>query len=348
MALVAACVSGRFRNFGAPCTGPLTVERIILPLRAHVYAFLNAPTAEVNQSLDIARRVLDGADVRALEVAAVDDTPSCSSCQVDGSGANNGYPQSRGLLKCAGAALHPNAPAYDWIFRLRPDTLIPYTFPSLPPRLQFHAPRGVVIAGAASECGCGVLGSPNADRQMWRREGGTCTRDTLCSCASDAFAMVHGREAQLAYFSGYATDFDTCARANHSKACVACVRGGKGHQSPPECKLGASLAYRGVPVYHVLWLVDPNEQPYWSVAIARGSFNCTAATAAPPLRIHPRALHAIPPGPWHVEAQAVQRAMCRLPPSNRSREHLPISLLKVEWEHLCSGRRAPSLRSPSP
>lgn len=237
-ASVAVCLTGQYRTFDHSCAGPLTVQRFIRPLSADVYAFMNAPTAEVNRSYDQARRILNGTRLRMLRVDAVDSCSKegCAHLAPNCSGA--GFPQTRGLQQCGLHAVRQN---YTWIIRVRPDALVGFTMPSaLPASLVFDPPRGLAIVGHVSECACGRF--PRVDL-------GNCTRQTICGCAHDSFAMVYGHFAQQAYFIGFADDYDTCAHTRIGYGCPT------GRCTPtPECRLGGSLAARGVPVYDARFL----------------------------------------------------------------------------------------------
>ena len=374
---VAACISGEARFVGdnrskyfmdLPCALPSIVKHIILPLSAHVYCFLNAPPAQVNVSRAIAQRLLEGTDLQVLQVDEVGARPSMpvATCP-DGAGANNGYAQSRGFMQCAAAAL-PHG--YDWILRLRPDMSSPYTLSSLPTRFPFETPHGLVIVPATARCDCGAAqpgittGKPPRTAPPPPDPGvRECTRDTLCGCAVDTFAMVYGRHAQHALFAGYAEDFDSCSRHNFSRTangrtgCGVCAFGGRGKDSSPECKLGASLAYRNVPLYEISRIVDPtlpvvlkrhpnfpnapspndNQFKFKGMALVHRYFDCEGAVRTPPIVIHPKNLHALPPGLKTPESMAVHARMCGLPPRNRS----------DEFVHTCA-RREPLREPPSP
>ena len=120
---VAVCITGELRNFDSPCTLPALLERMVAPLGADVYVFVNAPDLSNKERL---RRILDdhGSRVRAFSVenrrTSNRTAPECP----DARGGNNGYPQSIGLAECGAAAI-PNG--YDWILRVRTPT---WAYPS--------------------------------------------------------------------------------------------------------------------------------------------------------------------------------------------------------------------------
>lgn len=354
-ATTGVCLSGAFRSFEEPCAVPHLVKHVFKPLRAHIYAYLNSPADRAEQSMAIAKRVLSSVEVRALHVVPQNDTgrysgphhPTCT----DGQGANNGYPQSRYFAKCAADMLSASAPAYTWIMRIRPDMHVPYSFMAgLPRHLHFDAPRGAVFAPSAAVCGCGLRESrPSiawaAMKSMTRSAAqprpppsfsvSTCAHGTLCACSGDVFAMIYGAAAQRAYLEGYARDFDTCARRSYT--CSACKVNAKPPGSP-ECKLGATLSHRQVPVYDVRYLVNLSRpEPSAPMLLKCGQFAngrcalawCANATAADEhaIPILPSMLHAVPPGYWTLEAQALQKRACLAPPERRKGS---------PWEHLCA------------
>ena len=311
-ARVGVCLSGRLRFFDEPCAGPIIVRRFIKPLHAHVFAFFNVPSIEFNKSSAIAHEMLADVDVQALEITMEEEVrPSSKTCE-DGQYANNGFAQSRGLQRCGRAMLHRN---YDWILRLRPDMYQDFAFISLPPQLDFPTPNGVVLGSAVAACGCGLFKNANL---------GACTRENLCGCIGDNFALVHGRVAQHAYFSGYADDFDNCVRKTFTCPTCRVMSGPNAQRQSPECKLGASLAHRGVPSYDIRQLASPRSPSHGDVRLVRGPNPpemrpCpTDWSKALPLLIGPRELNALAPGPLDSTfAQAAARE-CSLPQERRS------------------------------
>lgn len=347
---VALCLSGQLRQFDLPCTGHALVHNAILPLSTDVFAFLNVPHSgalsreaalqQVHNVLAPARHL-----IRALEVeTTLAARPELATCR-DARGGNNGYPQSVGFLRCAQAALPQQR--YDWMLRVRPDLSIPFVLaPPLPRLLLAYAPAGVAIVATIAEmiaptggCGCGYehrirkgVFTPGCDH-------GPCdARNTTCGCVSDIFAMVNGRHAVRAYFEGYAQDFASCARQNFT--CRACQQA-RTHPVP-ECKLGASLAHRGVLVRDLRFATAPSRAP-WTVSIVRDDGKCpgtsrpgngsagvrashggnSSAGTASPWRLKARTLQAIPPGPWDMRA----RTLACAPHGERPRG----------WEALCGG-----------
>ena len=329
---VAVCISGQFRSFADHCAGPQTVQRVILPLRADVYAFMNAPSEHVNQSYKIARRILQHTSLRALHIASVESRMKLNnaSCSKADPTAGTGYAQSRGLQQC-GLHILPQRQgqwtSYVWIIRVRPDALIGFTMPrALPRRLNFDAPRGLAIVGFVSECGCGKFPASGGIRTSSNR----CTRETLCGCSHDSFAMVNGRAAQEAYFNGFADDYDTCARKQF--ICPGCQ--GKA----AECKLGASLKHRGIAVYDIRFLFS-SKHKFPLVGRVHEPQICSryvnmsrAAAAVGPvgglkfadgaLMLNANALHVLPPGPMDARMEMA----CAQPLSRRP----------AGWELLCA------------
>jgi len=58
-----------------------------------------------------------------------------------------------------------------------------------------------------------------------------------------------GHAAQHAYFVGTHDDYVHCRRHQFS-SCAVCAKGSRWGRSSPECKLGASLAARGIQIRH--------------------------------------------------------------------------------------------------
>jgi hypothetical protein len=316
----AVCISGQFRTFDLPCAGELLVRRYIIPLHADVFAFMNAPSKLVNASYAAASRILAGTSLQMLEVVAADSTPSISStveCPK-----HPRYPtykygiafaQSLGLMQCG---IHAVPRGYDWIVRVRPDGLQGFIMPPVLPKAvpSLRSPRGFAIVGFSSGCGCDNVPSNSM-----------CRAPTLCACAHDSFAMIHGHEAQYAYFVGYADDYKSCARprlaANGSHHCSL----GAMRQNTPECQLGCSLASRRIPVFVLGWLFR-RRRPFSSPYRVKGPSLCaafdnyTATSGEPPYTLDPKVLDQLPFGPTSEQQLS---AVCALP-------------RRPGWELLCA------------
>ena len=318
---IGVCLSGRLREVAWPCVSERLVRQIIRPLDAEVHAFLNIDSSKVNASYKMVIEAFMGTNVRALRIDAVDDIPTSATCD-DGRGTNNGFPQSRGWRQCAASMLTTHRD-YAWIFRLRPDVLVPFAFEALPSRLNVQPPRGFVIAAWNAQCLCRH----------------NCTRSTLCGCAGDLFAMVQGRAAQHAYFEGYADDFDQCTRSRFR--CQACAHGAMTGRSPPECKLGASLAQRNIPIYDSRFLLGTLSLSIMILRHCRDlkqkTFRYYRDGSAEMAVVGADALNALPPGPLDPESQRALKHQCARPPAKRSQP----------WQSLCLGTPRP-LPPPSP
>ena len=322
---VAVCLSGAARELDRPCTGVTFVNRLIRPLNAHVFIFLNAPSSKASQVYASVLRIFNRTDVRALEVLHVDSTPTpknTTTCS-EGYGYNNGYPQSIGFMRCATLVVPQN---YSWIFRMRPDVTMNFGFERLPLPFQ-GANQNLVIANTVAACFCGYN-----NKRVWE---GTCLKTKqLCGCIGDAWAMVHGRAAQRAYFEGYHDDFITCARTRSAastdqfapKRCPQCIMAAR--LPTPECRLGTSLARRGIPVYDMRWLFDPFRGTN-GIQHARALDTTACATVGSSMYdtrwVSPSAIQAIPPGPWDLASQERQEVYCKYTPEKRP----------APWSHMC-------------
>jgi hypothetical protein len=326
---IGACLSGSFRTFAEPCVGPHLAQHVFVPLRAHVYAFMNELPDRVNDSYQVARHILQKVDVRVLHIGTANPSeghqgPWMSNCS-DGRGSNNGYAQSRGFLQCA---THMLPMGYTWVFRLRPDIFFPFSFHGGLPREESlgNWPRGFVLSNWVANCDCGKLGG-------WSVKS-TCTTSSLCAASGDAYALMFGRAAQRAYLAGYAEDFDKCSRK--ASKCSASKRA-----NTPEEKLGSSIACRATPSFDVRWLWNTN-RPVAVLKVneraAPTQVSCRSQVSAANrdsvvMPFQPSVFHHLVPGWWDLDAQRAQKAECQKPPKLRGAS---ASGQRAEtWKHLC-------------
>lgn len=313
---VGVCLSGSLRSFAQPCVSNSIVENVILPLDADVYAFINVPTASTvradrekavtaAEALPEVRRLLQKTRLKALEIVVHNASakPDCNT---------KGFEQSIGLLQCGRAM----SGAYDWIARIRPDASFQWRLTALPTMPH----TAVAIAGHVSECGCGTAPKPA------QTPAGTCHFGQTCGCMSDTFALLWGRKAQDAYLIGYSQDW--CHR--HRVAGVPqSVPGGKDPEaSAPECKLGYSLATRGVAAADLRFVSRRDTHPLTIRTV------CTVAqlgASTHPWEITPDALRTLPPGPWDLNAR-VESCV------------LPLATRQAALRHQCDADEKPEQR----
>ena len=124
-ARVAVCLLGQLRqSFAQSCTVQTMVDRLIKPLDADVYVFVNSDDATsgpkgISESLGATRtrlrQLLVDTSVRAFELNSSRGQPTiaCKDAE-DVGGIPSGFPQSRGLAACGAHAIPQG---YDWIIR---------------------------------------------------------------------------------------------------------------------------------------------------------------------------------------------------------------------------------------
>ena len=299
---IGVCISGSLRSFSQPCVHSTIVQNLVLPTQADVYAFLNVPdAAQIDSTHAMVSRLLQAANLKALKVTAfsVATQPlrdaNGSLCDA------KGYAQAAGLREC-GRAMLPVG--YQWIMRLRPDMAYQFRLHSLPAPAAMPRPA-LVIAAFVADCGCGF------------RLGQCVDPATLCGCISDNFAFILGAAAQQAYFSGYGEDF--CRRRPLANLPRQTTPGGKGPATPPECKLGWSLATRGIPAYDLRYASRQENHP---IVVRQQCAPAQWELLNRSFELRAAALRTLPPGPLDPRGRA---ATCAAVPGR-----------KEAYRHLCS------------
>ena len=107
--------------------------------------------------------------------------------------------------------------------------------------------RDRVIAGYVGGCECPAIRSPSS-----------CAHGGLHACIEDGTALIHGARAQRAYLYDFLNDFSAVdgrecptlqtAQRRHKLECAVC-KAGASRGACGECKLGATLAARGIQTY---------------------------------------------------------------------------------------------------
>ena len=112
---VAVCVSGELRSWALddPCTLHQLVERVIRPLDADVYVYLNSK--DVSRAEWAVQQAFTSVRLRDSRIVGQDNLTGID-CP-DALGTNNGFPLARSMSPC-GAHVVPRG--YDWIVRARP------------------------------------------------------------------------------------------------------------------------------------------------------------------------------------------------------------------------------------
>ena len=313
---VAVCLSGELREwmYEDPVTLWRLLERVVLPLDADLYVYMNAKNVSA-AAAHVNHRFFARARLMALEIISQSGSTrgfNNATC-ADQRGFNHGFFQSIGMKRCGESAV-PRG--YTWIIRLRPDLSLPIRIPALPRRLPFGNDNGVVFAINAHcvPAGCSPMPGPTQ-----------CPPDGTCGALSDTFALIYGLQAQHAYFNGIHDDFVRCRRHRfHAQYhCEACAMGGRSGLSSPETKVGASLAVRGVSVRDYRFATRSSSDLH----ICRDAKACRLIDPDP-VRVSmcPEALAAVPPGSWDLQAQ---RAYCR--PLRSGLRARPAG-----WERLCT------------
>lgn len=132
--------------------------------------------------------------------------------------------------------------------------------------------------------------------------------------------------SQHAYLTGYHEDFTRCQRRHFesyatrpecadvwvrgsgpgSSGCVMVPelvsKGARWGHSPPECKLGASIAIRGVPMRSFAFA---SRNPAAAPSIVRGACPANMNASGTGIDICPGALASMIPGPWSPKSHAL-------------------------------------------
>ena len=162
---IAACITGQWRTFEQPCTGPAIAANILRPLRADTYVVTKIPKAadaeaRLGEYAERARAVLRGVRIVRLNLTVQQEVrPSCSTAFVAGPST---FAVVRDLAICyeameatamAGAGHARVWETYEWVIRMRTDWFVPFRVATLAPdpsqQLDHHAraiPRHVVQA----------------------------------------------------------------------------------------------------------------------------------------------------------------------------------------------------------
>ena len=276
---VGVCISGSVRTLLLPCTGKTAVENVITPLGAEVFVSVN-----VHKEADLApatagvQQLLAGAKLIELDVHVYRHiTTTCDALK----GATVGLPQSMGLRQCGEWMLPRN---YDWIIRLRTDTWLPFIIHNLPSS-SLYGGRGTAITGAVDSC-------QRCTDELH------CASDTLCGCTNDQIALLAGSHAQHAFLVGSAGDY--CRPMTPIEG----LRSGVGYELA-ECKLGWSLASRGVPARDLRFASChwQGQDVIRDVTIIRDAKGCLDAQNRTPFKLTAASLAAIPAGPWNPRRQ---------------------------------------------
>jgi hypothetical protein len=179
----AVCLLGSVRTLMLDCVGPTTLRRIVQPLRADLFAFVNVPE---NWSMHRVRDVAES--IRAMARDAAVREPSV---QVDNQSPNSvrqGVAQARGLRRCWEATTRKAGDGgYGWVVRVRTDV---YHGFALPPLRALPVPsEDAVYAGFVGGTHCGA---------PW---------------VDDRVALLHGARAQALYLQRFADALEASASA---------------------------------------------------------------------------------------------------------------------------------------
>ena len=245
-------------------------NRVVAPLNASVYFVSNVPTTEEKSKAEaIVRSTFSSADLRHLEVYVQSNASLGPRCF-------HGALQTEGLRRCWHAMNAACPSCYDWVVRLRTDVHVPFVLHSLP-LLSVWRPRDRAVVGFVAQCtlrtGTGAVGM-------------------ACACVDDEFALLPGAKVQRAYLLGFGGDF--CKR--RSEACAACHMGHRAEShATPECKLGHSLALRGI---EALDLRLASERMNHAPMVHTSCQTVEPLQKLPPISILPAQIERLPHGPW--------------------------------------------------
>ena len=233
---LAVCLSGSLRTFAS--TGPFLVAAVQPSLPSIWMAAVNVQNPnDVEPAQALLSRTLHSGALIDVVVSHRSDA-QCSDIR--------GQAQAAGLVKCWGMLerLRSRGFRFRWVLRTRPDVILPWilaSLPVLPPQLD------LVIAGYVGGCECPAKGTPTH-----------CAHGGLHACIEDGTALIHGIHAQRTYLYEFGNDFNALnghacrtpqtPQRRHTLTCPVC-RVGASRGACAECKLGASLAARGIPTF---------------------------------------------------------------------------------------------------
>lgn len=263
---VAMCMLGSIRTFKEDCVARTTLLRLAAPLHADVYAFVNVPTERGKDGQVNALRLVADT-VRAIPNV----TLSMATADFNKNHKLSGRSQIAGFRKCFE---HTKPKAYRWIIRVRTDTYHDFTITSLPSIVSY--PVAFVP----------YLGKKN--------------------CVGDAFALLGGRRAQLAYFHDGANALSNVYYDRYA----------------PECAIGAKLHGGGVRAIDWRTVVPKTTEGHEAVlTIVRNT--CDAATSG---------MHWIRPisqSPIQVTGHDVAQAMMKRRSHSRSASESASATLNI-------------------
>jgi len=213
----AVCLSGSLRTLDMHCVGALTMERIVQPIDADLYAFVNVPV-ESN------RYVQESAD-RLVRALAHNGHVRLKHIEVDNNSPNDqmpGYHEVRGLKKCwKHTGAHQD---YDWIVRVRTDVYYGFRLAPLPKKAE---------AGVGEAMYAGFVGKPGCANGV--QQGEALRMDDRMD---DGFAVLHGPTAQRAFLK----DFPALFEREHERLSKRLIATNDyPHYTAPECLVGRVL-----------------------------------------------------------------------------------------------------------
>lgn len=209
---VATCLSGEARLLEEPCATRAIFDRVVIPLKSEVFIALNVANAHgIEPSRQAMQSILMSYKptpiVQLFDVEVFNNAVSAFTTQTCTDHDRVSEKQAVGLVRCA-TSIFAQRTSYDWVVRLRSDLYFPYIIQSLP--LARDASGHILVDYVGGQCMKGVA--------WW---------------TDDRMALLPLESTQKAYLLGYANDF--------------CRRPTEDHRwRPGECKLGWTLASRGV------------------------------------------------------------------------------------------------------
>ena len=255
---VAACFTGEARTLHLPCTMRATLDRMVRPLHADVFAILNVGTSaevpRVQMQLEAMLRDAfpEGATWRPLQrllvyaynAADVDATTpieikttsmSAAVMRVAPQRLAAVRNQAHALLRAA-SLIFAERIAYDWILRLRTDIYVPYVLQSLPTAAQM-----LTLTRHSNSSGATAIenGDIYPSHLFVDYVLGHCADEPdspymRARWTDDRMAFLPGLRAQEAYLVGYARDFLRRPTIRETRS------------SSAECQLGWTLAARAL------------------------------------------------------------------------------------------------------
>jgi hypothetical protein len=233
---MAVCVSGSLRTFAS--TGPSLVAALQPQLAPTWMAAVNVNgAAEVEPARALLRATLHAGALIDVTIAHSAEA-QCSDIRA--------HAEAFGLARCWAMLeqLRSAGRSFSWVLRTRPDVVLPWVFASLP-ALPQHTQ--LVIAGYVGGCECPAIRSPSS-----------CAHGGLHACIEDGTALIHGARAQRAYLHDFLSDFSAVdggachtpqePQRRHKLECAVC-KAGAARGACAECKLGATLAARGIQTF---------------------------------------------------------------------------------------------------